>query len=76
MSVLDLSDPEEAARRARAREAYEKMYPLSPDDPYGEKRLERVQTAAGGGCMDLKKIRKNVRSALMQLCRTVLHYLS
>src|SRR3981081_1182156 len=47
MSVLDLSDPEEAARRARAREAYEKMYPLSPDDPYGEKRLERVQTAAG-----------------------------
>ncbi len=49
MSVFALEDldPEEAARRARARAAYEKMYPLSPDDPYGEKRLERVQTAAG-----------------------------
>jgi len=49
MSVFALEDldSEEAARRARAREAYEKMYPLSPDDPYGEKRLERVQTPAG-----------------------------
>jgi hypothetical protein len=44
--VLEDLDPEEAARRARAREAYEKMYPLS-DDPYGEKRMERVQTVAG-----------------------------
>jgi hypothetical protein len=40
-------DPEEDARRARAREAYEKMYPLNKDDPYGEKRLERAQTPAG-----------------------------
>jgi hypothetical protein len=49
MSVFALEDldSEEAARRARAREAYEKMYPLSPDDPHGEKRLERVQTPAG-----------------------------
>jgi hypothetical protein len=31
---------------SRAREAYAKMYPLS-DDPYGEKRMERVQTPAG-----------------------------
>jgi hypothetical protein len=46
MSVfLDLE--EDALRRARAREAYEKMYPLSTDDPYGEKRLEQVQTPAG-----------------------------
>jgi hypothetical protein len=45
--VLEDLDPEEAARRARAREVYEKMYPLSTDDPYGEKRLERVQTPAG-----------------------------
>jgi hypothetical protein len=44
--VLEDLDPEEAACRARAREAYEKMYPLS-DDPYGEKRMERVQTVAG-----------------------------
>jgi hypothetical protein len=44
--VLEDLDPEEAARRARAREAYEKMYPLS-DDPYGAKRMERVQTVAG-----------------------------
>jgi hypothetical protein len=43
----DLLDPEEDARRARAREAYAKMYPLSTDDPYGEKRLERAQTPAG-----------------------------
>jgi hypothetical protein len=49
MSVLGREDldPEEDARRARAREAYAKMYPLSADDPYGEKRLERVQTVAG-----------------------------
>jgi len=49
MSVLGWEDldPEEDARRARAREAYAKMYPLSTDDPYGEKRLERVQTPAG-----------------------------
>jgi len=50
MSVLgweDPLDPEEDARRARAREVYEKMYPLSTDDPYGEKRLERVQTPTG-----------------------------
>jgi hypothetical protein len=40
-------DPEEDARRARAREAYAKMYPLSTNDPYGEKRLERVQTPTG-----------------------------
>ncbi len=33
-------DPEEEARRARAREAYAKMYPLNKDDPYGVKRLE------------------------------------
>jgi hypothetical protein len=40
-------DPEEDARRARAREAYAKMYPLNKDDPYGVKRLEscRAQTA-------------------------------
>jgi hypothetical protein len=33
----------------RAREAYEKMYPLNKDDPYGAKRLEscRAQTPAG-----------------------------
>ncbi len=49
MSVPGLEDldPEEDARRARAREAYAKMYPLSTDDPYGEKRLERAQTPAG-----------------------------
>jgi hypothetical protein len=49
MSVLGFEDldPEEDARRARAREAYAKMYPLPTDDPYGEKRLERVQTPAG-----------------------------
>jgi len=49
MSVFALEDldSEEAARRARASEAYEQMYPLSPDDPYGEQRLERVQTPAG-----------------------------
>src|SRR5258708_7594798 len=37
------------ARRARAREAYEKMYPLNKDDPYGVKRPEscRAQTPAG-----------------------------
>src|SRR5260221_4491291 len=48
MSVLGWEDldPEEDARRARAREAYAKMYPLT-DDPYGEKRLEQVQTPAG-----------------------------
>ena len=42
-------DPEEDARRARAREAYAKMYPLNRDDPYGVKRLEscRAQTPAG-----------------------------
>src|ERR1700751_5971195 len=42
-------DPEEDARRARAREAYAKMYPLNKDDPYGVKRLEscRAQTPAG-----------------------------
>ena len=42
-------DPEEEARRARARAAYEKMYPLNKDDPYGVKRLEssRAQTPAG-----------------------------
>ena len=42
-------DPEEDARRARARAAYEKMYPLNKDDPYGAKRLEscRAQTPAG-----------------------------
>jgi hypothetical protein len=40
-------DPEEEARRARVRAAYAKMYPLSSDDPYGAKRLERVQTPAG-----------------------------
>jgi hypothetical protein len=40
--VLEDLDPEEAARRARARQAYEKMYPLNKDDPYGAKRLERV----------------------------------
>jgi hypothetical protein len=39
MSVLGWEDldPEEDARRARAREAYAKMYPLSTDDPYGER---------------------------------------
>src|SRR5260221_4051924 len=42
---LEDLDAEEAARRGRAREAYEKMYPLS-DDPYGEKRMER-ETVAG-----------------------------
>src|SRR5260370_30767097 len=49
MSVPGLEDlgPEEDARRARAREVYAKMYPLSTDDPYGEKRLERVQTPTG-----------------------------
>src|SRR4029077_12057560 len=42
-------DPEEDARRARAREAHAKMYPLNKDDPYGAKRLEscRAQTPAG-----------------------------
>jgi hypothetical protein len=45
--VLEDLDPEEAARRARARAAYEKMYPLKQDDPYGAKRMERVQTVAG-----------------------------
>jgi hypothetical protein len=40
-------DPEEDARRVRARAAYEKMYPLNKDDPYGAKRLERVQTLTG-----------------------------
>jgi hypothetical protein len=40
-------DPEEDARRARAREAYAKMYPLKTDDPYGAKRLERVHTLTG-----------------------------
>src|SRR5258708_15015562 len=42
-------DPEEDARRARAREAYAKMYPINKDDPYGVKRLERcrAQTPAG-----------------------------
>src|SRR5260370_9796942 len=42
-------DPEEEARRARAREAYAKVYPLNKDDPYGVKRLEscRAQTPAG-----------------------------
>jgi hypothetical protein len=46
MSMWDL-DPEEDARRARAREAYAKMYPLKTDDPYGAKRLERVHTLTG-----------------------------
>ena len=45
--VLEDLDPEEPARRARARQAYEKMYPLNKDDPYGAKRLERVRTTAG-----------------------------
>jgi hypothetical protein len=44
---LEDLDPEEAARRARVREAYAKMYPLSTDDPYGAKRMERVQTPVG-----------------------------
>ena len=45
--VLEDLDPEEAARRARARQAYETMYQLNKDDPYGAKRLERVRTTAG-----------------------------
>jgi hypothetical protein len=36
-----------AAALDRYHEAYAKMYPLSTDDRYGEKRLERVQTPAG-----------------------------
>ncbi len=47
MFPYGLEDLEEAARRARAREVYAKMYPLNTDDPYGEKRSERVQTPAG-----------------------------
>ena len=53
-------DPEEDARRARAREAYAKMYPLSTDDPYGEKRLERVQTPAG-----IKRVFNQVAAGLI-----------
>jgi hypothetical protein len=52
MSALgweDPLDPDEDARRARAREVYEKMYPRNKDDPYGAKRLKncRAQTPAG-----------------------------
>ncbi len=44
--LQDLDPEEDALRRARARAVYEKMYPIA-DDPYGEKRFERVQTPAG-----------------------------
>jgi hypothetical protein len=44
--LQDLDPEEDALRRARARAVYEKMYPIA-DDPYGEKRLERVQSPAG-----------------------------
>jgi hypothetical protein len=62
MSVLGWEDldPEEDARRARAREAYARMYPLSTDDPYGEKRLERVQTPAG-----IKRVFNQVAAGLI-----------
>jgi len=42
-------DPEESARRARAREAYAKAYQISSSDPFGAKRLarSRAKTPAG-----------------------------
>jgi hypothetical protein len=42
-------DPEEDARRARARAAYEKMYPLNKDDSYGAKRLKRCRAKTPAG---------------------------
>jgi hypothetical protein len=49
MPNWDDLDPEEAARRTRAREWYAKKYPLTTDDPYGAKRLNssKAQTPAG-----------------------------